>query len=246
MKRTILVYAILLLVACKSEKKDLLEDKKLEQIELHRQKNGNKNIFRNAFILDTVLKNKKPNFFLTVFNSKRRDSIFTLCNCQKDKKNNSIQIQLNLGIPTKKELDTLKGDDVKAKGVFQLLDFGYKKEISGQFKFLTIVLKDSMVKSIQLYSKSTEKEYDGKDFYSFDIKKYNIKISTFDFSKASNVIGKFSLRLPKDFGFFKNDTLVSGSFNCNNWVIKTKDDIRRWKIKEWQQQKNSKRGFLIE
>ena len=50
-------------------------------------------------------------------------------------------------------------------------------EKTGQFKFLTIVLKDSIVESINLYSKSTEKEYNGIDFDSLSINKYKINIS---------------------------------------------------------------------
>lgn len=105
-----------------------------------------------------------------------------------------------------------------------------KDSIKGQFKFLTIKLKDSLVQNIELYSKSTDKDYGGKDFESLEIDNYNIKISTFNYSIASNVYGNYKMTLPKGFGYFKNDTLIKGNFKCNNWKISTKKEIQEWEI----------------
>ena len=56
------------------------------------------------------------------------------------------------------------------------MDLGYLKRIDGQFQFLTLILKDSIIKDLELYSKSTELEYNNSDFKSMDIDKYKIAI----------------------------------------------------------------------
>jgi len=85
---------------------------------------------------------------------------------------------------------------------------------------LTIKLKDSLVENIELYAKSTDKDYDGKDFENVEIDNYEIKISTFNYSIYSNVYGNFEVVLPKGFGYFE----------CNNWVISSKEKIQKWEM----------------
>jgi len=158
------------------------------------------------------------------------DSLIVFCSCQKNKKNNTIFIQLLTAIPTKKQLQVKERK--RANTILQLFDWRIppKDSIIGQFKFLTIKLKDSLVQNIELYAKSTDKDYDGKDFESVEIDNYEIKISTFNYSIASNVYGNFEVVLPKGFGYFKNDTILKGYFECNNWVISSKEKIQKWEI----------------
>jgi len=201
--------------------------------------------FKNSFDVDTTL--VKKNFFgdLKISNSIKEDSILSLCQCKKYKKDNRIKIQIKTAIPTKKELDTMAENFKKRNRFLQLGDLGYLKTISGQFKFITIVLKDSVVESINLYSKSTEKEYNGADFDSLSIKKYKINISKFNYSIASNVYGNFELHLNKEFGFFENDTILKSDFLCNNWIITEKEQIKNWNIKESFKNRHNDRGFRI-
>ncbi|MCF6169283.1 hypothetical protein [Lutibacter sp.] len=188
--------------------------------------------FQNSFKIDTSLLKKTTFDFVKISNSKKNDSILSICNCKKDKKNNIIKIQLETAIPTQKELDTMSENFKKRNRILQTRDLGYLTKINGQFKFLTIILKDSLVKSIDLYSKSTEKEYNGIDFDSLSIEKYKISISKFDYSIASDVYGNFELQLKKGFGLFENDTILKGTFVCNNGEVSKKKEIKNWNIKK--------------
>jgi len=202
------------------------------KITVKKEKHTKAEQFQSSFKIDTSLI-KKPAFnFIKISNSKKTDSILSICNCKKDKKNNILKIQLETAIPTQKELDTMSENFKKRNRILQTRDLGYLTTINGQFKFLTIVLKDSLVKSIDLYSKSTEKEYNGIDFDSLSIEKYKIAISKFDYSIASNIYGNFELRLKREFGLFENDTILKGKFVCNNGSISEKKEIKNWNIKK--------------
>jgi hypothetical protein len=186
--------------------------------------------FLNYIKLDSTIEKGLQFDYLLVKRDSEYDSIVSLCHCKKNKKNNSISIQIQTAIPTKKELDTLDKSERSRRNRF--LQIGTSRQnFNRQLKFLTINLKDSIVKSIELYSKSTEKEYKGGDFDSLSINKYNIKISKFDYSIASDVFGNFELRLARDFGLNKNDTIIKGRFLCNNWRILEKEDIKKLKFK---------------
>ncbi|WNH12784.1 hypothetical protein [Thalassobellus suaedae] len=187
--------------------------------------------FQNSFKIDTSLTKKIAFDFIKVSNSLKTDSILSICNCDKDKKTNTIKIQLETGIPIKKDLDTIsESSNKKWNTVLQTRDLGYLKELKGQFKFLNIILKDCLVKSINLYSKSTAKEYNGNDFDSLSIERYKINISKFNYSIASDIYGEFEFRLNKEFGLFKNDTILKGRFLCNNWRIWESEKIKNWNI----------------
>lgn len=243
MKNTILILILTVLFSCKTENGK--EEKNIESQKTENLKSDSINTFRNKLKIDSTLKPLGKVVELELSNGIKKEYVFALCSCQKDKKNNIIKIQLRSGIPTKKELDSTGITDKSGGRLNHLMDLGYLKRIDGQFKFLTITLKDSIIKNVELYSKSTELEYSGKDFKSMNINKYKIAISTFDYSIASNVYGNFELRLPQGFGYFENDTILKGHFECNNWKISSKDEIKNWNIKKSFENRNSNRGFRI-
>lgn len=232
MKNQLPIYFIILTltISCVQQKENKKKESKPE-MEIKEQSIVKKDLFQNSFQVDTSLTEKMAFDFIAVTNSKQTDSIVSICNCDKNQKNNSIKIQLQTGIPTKKELDTLSADSNKRwNTILQTRDLGYLEELSGQFKFLNIILKDSTVKSVNIYSKSTNKEYNGSDFDSLSIDRYKISISKFDYSTASDIYGEFELRLEKGFGLFENDTILKGNFQCNNWIIWNNEKIKNWKI----------------
>tara|TARA_R110001592_G_scaffold45508_2_gene145521 strand:+ start:299 stop:1045 length:747 start_codon:yes stop_codon:yes gene_type:complete len=239
-----LIISLISLISCKSDQK--IEKGNIEnQISKKFIKKIEKSNFMNSFKIDTTLAKKKAFGYFKISNSIKEDSILSLCSCKKNKKNNRIKIQLKTEIPTQKELDTMEDNSKNRYRFFQFGDLSSRKTINGQFKFLTIVLKDSMVESINLYSKSTEKEYNGIDFDSLSIKKYKINISKFNYSIASNVYGSFELHLNKGFGFFENDTILKSDFLCNNSIITEKEIIKNLKIKESFENRHNDRGFRI-
>ncbi|EHQ04166.1 hypothetical protein [Gillisia limnaea] len=242
MKNYVLIFLIILTIGCKNEK----PDKKIDLDDYVEKKEVPKTDRKiDTLIRDSTLIRKGPAYFITLTDGKKRDSIIAFCSCQKDKKNNTIKIQLTTAIPTKKELDTLKETDRKSNKVLQLIDLGYLDDINGQFKFLTIEIKDSLIQNIRLLSKSTDPEYDEKYFDSTSIKSYKIQISKFDYSIASDIYGDFKIVLEEDFGLFEKDRNVKGYFECNNWRITTKEEIMEWNIKESFEKRNENRGFRV-
>jgi hypothetical protein len=241
MKKLFLLIGIIL-IGCKNDKFE--EDIKLEDSYEKIEPNQTKNEI-DTLIQDSTLIRKGPAYFITLTDGVKKDSIAAFCSCQKNKKNNSIKIQLSTAIPTKKELDTLNETDKKWNKVLQLVDLGYLDDINGQFKFLTIELKDSLVQNISLLSKSTDPEYNKEYFDSTKVKNHKIEISKFDYSIASDVYGNFKIVLEEDFGFFENDRTIKGYFECNNWRIRTKEEIIEWNIKEAFKKRNDNRGFRV-
>jgi len=243
MKNLISILILILFFNCKIENKK--EEKNIEPQKIEKIKIDSSNTFKNEIKIDTTIKPLGKVVELELSNGKKSENIFALCSCQKDKKNNTIKIQLRSGIPTKKELDSTGITDKSGGRLMQLMDLGALKRIDGQFKYLTFILKDNLLTDLQLYSKSTELEYDGEDFKSMKINRYKIAISKFDYSIASDIFGNFELRLPSDFGYFRNDTILKGHFECNNWKISSKEDIKDWNIQDWHNKKNASRGFRI-
>ncbi|MFD1616610.1 hypothetical protein [Gelatiniphilus marinus] len=220
-----IIFLVIFLISCRNDEKVNVErnEKKLKII--------SKDLFENRLKIDSTLIKKNAFDLIVLSNSKDSDSIISVCNCEKDKKNNRIKIQLKTVIPTQRELDTMSIESRKKSRLLKVFSLDLNRELKGQFKFLTLVFKDSLVQSINLYSKSSENEYNGVDFDSIFIDKYNINVSTFDYSIASNVFGDFELRLPRGFGLIKNDTIVKGKFVCNNWIISESNEIKRMNLK---------------
>src|SRR5690606_36240769 len=136
------------------EQKDNNKNESKREIEIKEETFVKKDLLQNSYKVDTSLTEKLAFDYLTVTNSKRTDSIVSICNCDKNQKDNSIKIQLQTGIPTKKDLDTISGNSNRVwNTILQTRDLGYLEKLSGQFKFLNIVLKDSTVRSINLISK---------------------------------------------------------------------------------------------
>ena len=234
--KAILVFITLFVISCNSKKSNITQ-------EISKNKNTNQIDFKNSIQIDTTLIKGKTLDFLIMSNSTQTDSIFSRCNCETKK--NEIKIQLKTIIPTRKELDTISNIVKKKSKFLELISLGRIDEVNGQFKFLTISIKDSIVESINLYSKSTEKEYHGQDFDSLTINHYKIRISKFDYSIASNVYGEFKLRLSKPFGFLESDTILRGKFLCNNLKIEEKNEIKQWDIKASYKKREENRGFQI-
>src|SRR5690554_4745642 len=142
MRNFVLIFLIILTIGCKNEKPENKIDLD-DYVEKKEVPKSEKEI--DTLIQDSTLIRKGPAYFITLTDGVKKDSIAAFCSCQKNKKNNTIKIQLTTAIPTKKELDTLKETDKKWNKVLQLIDLGYLDDINGQFKFLTFELKDSLV-----------------------------------------------------------------------------------------------------
>ncbi len=240
------IFSILLsffIIGCKSDNEDKSDKNIKEENFVVPEVDTTSYLLSKKISIDSNLIKKNEVSFLSLFNKTTADSIIAICNCEKNIKNNTIFIQLRTAIPTKKEIQS---GAKKNNSILQTLSLGYNDSLSGQFKFLTIKLKDSLVQTIELYSKSTDKDYDGKDFETLEINNYDVRISTFNYSIASNVYGNFEMVLPKDFGYLKNDTLIKGYFKCNNWKISTKEELENWDIQGWHNKKNASKGFRIE
>lgn len=230
--RNIIFLLILILSVSCVNKNETKENRIERHLEFQDETTVPKEHFVNSFVTDTTLIKRNAFDFIKISNTEKTDSIVSICNCDKNVNDNSIKIQLETGIPTQKELDTMGEASNRTWNTILQTRFGPMGKVKGQFKFLNIVLKDSLVKSINIYSKSTEKEYNGTDFDSLTVERFKIKVSKFDYSIASNIYGEFEFRLDKNFGLFENDTIIKGRFLCNNWIISNKEKIKNWKISQ--------------
>jgi|GEM_PF-1386995 len=229
MKFFIIIIFSIFIIGCKLDKKEDVKEDSFIITEFNEKPIHNAKPMKKIYIDTSLIKKSDRMPYLYVSDGVVTDSIVAVCTCQKNKKKNTIFIQLLTAIPTKKQLQRgLR----KKRPLHQLFEWNIppKDSIIGQFKFLTIKLKDSLVQTIELYAKSTDKDYEGKDFENVEIDNYEIKISTFNYSIASNVYGNFEVTLPKYFGYFENDTILKGYFECNNWEIRTKEQIKNWEI----------------
>ncbi len=163
--------------------------------------------------------------YLHISNGSKTDSIIMICNCEKNKFDNSLTVQLRSAIPTKREINL----GVKNSNLI-VQNSDYKSKLNGQYKFLTLKLKGNIVEYFDLYSKSTSNDYGQKDYQNLEVKIYDVKLSTFDYSVATDVYGSFEIELPEDFGYFQNDKILKGKFKCNNWKTLSKSDVQNWQI----------------
>jgi len=149
--------------------------------------------------------------------------------------NNSIKIQVWTFIPTQKELDTLKDPEFISMKFLDWIslqrEFGQAQPFEGQLKLINIELQDSLVNSINLMSKSTSKEYSGREFKKESVEMYKIKASRNYYSNASKVFGEFELVLPQGYGISENDTILSGTFSCWNDTVYDESTVRNWNLK---------------
>lgn len=183
--------------------------------------------FKSYFKSDSTLTKRDSVNVLTISNGSKTDEILAICNCEKNIEENTIKIQITAAIPTQPELE--KG----ITGGRTFMGLGRPDSLMAQLRFLTFHLKDSSVQKVQLFYKSIEKVYNNSDFKYSNISDHQIKISKFDYSIASEVFGRYEVFLPEPFGYVKNDTLLAGTFECNNWRVNTLEAVKNWNLKEW-------------
>ncbi len=200
---------------------------------------SDKKSFQNYFKSDSTIDKSIVKHRIDISNKDETVKLAAFCNCNKNVKNNTIKIQLTAAIPTSSELK----QGITGSRLFS--DIGPENDFKGQLKFLTFYLKDSTINKIQLLSKSTDKEYNGSDFKYSDIEKFKVTISKFDYSIASNVYGKYKIILPEPFGYVENDTILEGTFKCNNWRINEFNDVKESDLEKWNEAKNKSYGFRI-
>jgi len=220
-----ILFLFLLLSSCqeKNPSKINLENK----IKKEPKKIVEKQKYKSFIETDSTLTDSIFKHFIEVSNKKETDTLVAICNCQKNKKDNTIAIQLTSAIPTKKELEN--GE----KGSRLFMEFNRPGLFHGQMKFITIHLKDSLVEKIEVLSKSTDPDYNGDNFECITVQGYKIKISKFDYSIASNIYGTFELILESNFNYLPNDKIVKGQFACNNWRINSYSDIKNFDIEKY-------------
>jgi hypothetical protein len=179
--------------------------------------------FESYFKLDSTLTKRDSVDVLAISNGSKTEDILAISNCDKNVEENTIKIQIRVAIPTIAELK----EGATGGRTFMGLARWPKK---AQFRYLTFHLRDSTVEKTQLFYKSIEKAYDNSDFKYLNISEYQLRISKFDYSIASDVFGRYKVLLPEPFGYFKNDTLLTGTFECNNWRINSLEKIKNWDL----------------
>lgn len=233
MKQIYLLLTIIILFGCNDSSKN--SDKKLNQeklIEKPKEVKKTEKKFLTFIKIDTSY--TKPDHFndLIVGNETITDTIYSACSCDKNVKNNSIEIQIKTAIPTKKVLDSLpKNSKHRYTKLLELYSVALNPPpFKGQLKYINFELKDSTLVKANVISRSSELEYNGQNFKKEPINQYQLKISRFKYHNASKVYGKFIIILPEKFGFIANDTIIIGSFLCMNWKINEEENIKNYKF----------------
>ena len=232
MKHIYLFILTLILLGCNDSSKKLNENSKEQEFEKPKEVKKTENKFSSFIKIDTSY--NKPDHFndLIVGNQIVTDTLLSACSCDKNVKNNSIEIQIKTAIPTKKKLESLPKD---SRDRYNKLLGLYTPSLNpppfeGQLKYINFELKDSTVIKANVISRSSELEYNDKNFKKDTVNQYQIKISRFKYHNASKVYGKFKIVLPEGFGFNPNDTIIIGSFLCMNWKINEEENIKNYKF----------------
>ena len=139
MKPFYLIISVLFLISCnKKKEKEIYEVKVSENTTSIKNKVG----FKSYFKIDSSLTKRDSVNITIVSNRENKQRLLSICNCEKNKKKNTIKIQLTSAIPTKIELKN--GE----KGSRLFMDIGNPGSFKGQIKTLTFFLKDSLIEKI--------------------------------------------------------------------------------------------------
>lgn len=222
----IFIASIFLLISCQSHENESQNES--SNVENSGPKVQATNKFESYFESDSTLTKRDSLNVLTISNKSKKAEILAICNCDKNVEENTFKIQITVAIPTKAELEQGKTGGRTFMGLGRWPD-----SLMAQLRFLTFHLRDSTVEKAQLFYKSAKKDYNNSDFKYSNISDYRIRISKFDYSIASDVFGKYKVLLPEPFGYFKNDTLLTGTFECNNWRINSLEKVKNWNLKEF-------------
>ncbi len=223
-KRPIYVAIIFLFISCQSDKNKSQTDS--SSVEKTNPAVQAKDSFKNYFKSDSTLTKKDSVDVLAISNGSKTEEILAICNCDKNVEENTIKIQIRVAIPTIPELE----EGATGGRTFMGLARWPKK---AQFRYLTFHLKDSTIEKTQLFYKSLEKAYNNSDFKYSNVSEYQLRISKFDYSIASDIFGKYEVLLPEPFGYFKNDTFLTGTFECNNWRINSLEKVKKWSLEQF-------------
>lgn len=216
MKNTLLVFIpFLMLLSCNYEDNKEVIINNVENDSIHDSiiVTVLDNVEEKEVILDSSL-NIGTDAYFYIYSENGIDSLWSFCNCQKNIKENSIKIQLWTEFPSLSELE--KGN---RENVYMIED------VPKQYRYLTLNIRDSILEKAEWYMISTEPQFHNKQKDSISLSKYQIKLSTFDYKIAQNVKGRYKIVLPVPFGYNKNDTLITGTFRCNNWTIKRFEEL---------------------
>lgn len=219
MRKILLITIFLTIISCKKRESNINLKEQTKPISKIDSTDDQKIKYESFLKKDTSLKKRKID--LTYLKNNRSDTLIAFCNCEKNIKENSLIIQPRIEFPSKSELK--KGNKMSTY---------FFPDPPRQYRFPTIYIKDSVVQKVKLLKASKERQFNNEKIDSVSIDQYKIYINTFNYNIAQNVWGTYELILPEDFGYSKNDTIISGTFHCNNWqAVKFKN------LNEWTEQK---------
>ena len=189
--------------------------------------------FDRRILLDTTLIIKKLDF-VQIRSFDKIDTLISFCNCEKNFENNSLKIQIGTSFPPASKL--------KQSGLRLVLPPPQitEKGFDIQYGIITFSIKDSIVQNAYLMRISTEKEFQGKNKELLELSKFKLTINKFRYNIASDIWGEYTVIIPSGFTRSKSDSLISGTFHCNNNGI-----IKLEQLETYIDQTPT-RGFVIE
>jgi len=177
-----------------------------------------KSSYNSNIVLDRSL-SKREMDFLQINRGNKTDSLMSFCGCEKNLESNTLKIQIRTSFPPNSKL--------KEGGLKNILpppfisEYGYDI----QYRFITFIVRDSIIQNVQLFKVSTENQFKGKSKVQEDLDSYILKLNKFNYRIANNIWGEFEVIVPRGFVINGERSIIKGSFHCDNGGIRLFSDL---------------------
>ncbi|PQJ20784.1 hypothetical protein [Tenacibaculum sp. SG-28] len=211
------VLSILVFYSCKDssnpEKTKMILSKDSIGKELFIESNYNSDI-----VLDSSL-SKQEMDFIQIKRGKKTDSLVSICGCEKNVESNTLKIQIRTSFPPKSKLE--EGELNNSLPPAFISEYGYDI----QYRFITFLVRDSIIQNVQLFKVSTENQFKGQSKVQEDLDSYMLKLNKFNYQIANNIWGEFEVIVPSGFVMNGEGSVINGTFHCDNGGISHFSDL---------------------
>ncbi|MDN3643188.1 hypothetical protein QWY87_10785 [Lutimonas halocynthiae] len=168
-----------------------------------------KSSYKSRVVLDSAL-SKRNLDFIQINESDKTVSLMSLCACEKNIISNTLKIQIRTSFPPKTKLKELGLKNSHPP------PFISEKGYDIQYRLITFSVQDSIIQNVQLFKLSTEYQFQGKNKVQVDLDKFVLKLNKFNYSRADKILGEFEIIASSGFVIDGENSIVKGTFHCNN------------------------------
>lgn len=177
-----------------------------------------KSSYNSDIVLDSSL-SKREMDFIQINRGEKTDSLISICGCEKNVESNTLKIQIRTSFPPKSKL--------KEEGLKNSLpppfisEYGYDI----QYRFITFLVRDSIIQNVQIFKVSTENQFKGENKVQEDLDSYILKLNKFNYQIANNIWGEFEVVVTSGFVINGENSVINGTFHCDNSGIRLFSDL---------------------